>query len=161
MGKTNPAIERWSKDMSRQLRKEEIQTANHQRSAMGVFAAVKCARLTCVYGLARYLRYSVERKETGGSLKTAARAGFHYVSLSTSFLKTRASSSSREESLKNWTHSHGSITTPADLWPYHGVRRGGRRWSTRRPLWPLSHPAPPWDPKILVVVVVVCLFCLS
>lgn len=41
--------------MSRQLRKEEIQTANNQRSAMGAFAAIKCVRLTCVYGLARYL----------------------------------------------------------------------------------------------------------
>lgn len=81
MGKTNPPIERWSKDMSKQIRKEEIQTANNQRSALGVFAAIKCARLTCVYGLARYLWYSVGRKESGGSFKSAGRAGIHYGEL--------------------------------------------------------------------------------
>lgn len=86
MGKANPPIERWSKDMSRQLREEEIQTANNQRSTLGVFAGIKCARLTCVYGLARYLRYSVKQKESGGSFKTAGRVGFYYGELYDSVL---------------------------------------------------------------------------
>lgn len=46
--KTNPPIEKLSKDMGRQFG-EEIQMVNNQRAVKEIFAAIKCMRLTCIY----------------------------------------------------------------------------------------------------------------
>lgn len=50
MKKTNPPIEKWSKDTSRQFRGEEIQTVNNQTAVKENFATLECVSLTCIYG---------------------------------------------------------------------------------------------------------------
>ena len=52
--KTNPSMEKWPKDMSRQfMREEEIQMVNNQRNVKEICAAIKCMRLTCIYCLGK------------------------------------------------------------------------------------------------------------
>lgn len=165
MGKINPPIERRSKDMSRPLRNEEIQTANNQRSTMGASAAIKCTRLTCVYGLARYLWCSVERKESGGNFKTADRVGSHYGELCDSVLVHILLENKRKVFKGDLAEKRACRIEHILMAPYQASRLvawGQERWETliHEAAWPLSHPAPPWDPKILVVVVIVCLFVL-
>lgn len=47
--KTNPPREKWSKDLRRPFREEEIQVVNNQRTVKEIFAAIKGVRLTCIY----------------------------------------------------------------------------------------------------------------
>lgn len=46
--KTNPLVEKWSKNMSWQSKGKETQMVNNQRTVMGIFAAIKRVRLTCI-----------------------------------------------------------------------------------------------------------------
>lgn len=75
MVKTNSPIEKWSKDMSRQFREEEIQTVNNQRTVKEIFAAVKYMRLTCIYWLGKMPMTYCWMKKVG--YKTAGRLWFH------------------------------------------------------------------------------------
>ena len=90
MVKTNSPIEKWSKDMSRQFREEEIRTVNNQRTVKEIFAAVKYMRLTCIYWLGKMPVTYCWMKKVG--YKTAGRLWFHLwkimrVSSSTSFVQ--------------------------------------------------------------------------
>lgn len=90
MVKTNSPIEKWSKDMSRQFREEEIQTVNNQRTVKEIFVAVKYMRLTCIYWLGKMPVTYCWMKKVG--YKPAGRLWFHLwkimrVSSSTSFVQ--------------------------------------------------------------------------